>query len=337
MKEKNFKTVQREKHEEWRKTNISTQEKGFQNGKKYLHVIPLNNWHENLWSGIQNDLPKYLHNSGVKAHTGTHNLLSSWIVCANLYFPLKNNAHLRKLMTEFLKLKVSPLVTELSDIELEFAFPQGDYLHPEKLLGETKGSRGSGQTSPDVAFIVKTTHGDGIILCECKYTEHSFYSCSARKIDNKSERENNPDPNRCMDSSRKSDYNSICHQNVWGRKYLDLVHFTNHAEKRLNRCPAATAGYQLLRQQALSEGIAQNGKYELVASTVAFDGRNKSLIDCLKTTGIENFQSDWANLFTGKAIFRTWTHQDWVKFVREHQTKGEFDNWLSYLKDRYNY
>jgi hypothetical protein len=42
-------------------------------------------------------------------------------------------------------------------------------------------------------------------------------------------------------------------------------------------------------------------------------------------------------LFDGEAIFKTWTHQDWVQFVRENQVYGEFDEWLDYLKERYNY
>lgn len=105
----------------------------------------------------------------------------------------------------------------------------------------------------------------------------------------------------------------------------------------MKRCAAATAGYQLFRQQALAEGIANSGRYSLVASTVAFDERNTSLKGCLRTTGIDDFQTGWGKLFDGKALFKTWTHQQWVKFVRDNQVNGELDDWLNYLNKRYNY
>ena len=70
---------------------------------------------------------------------------------------------------------------------------------------------------------------------------------------------------------------------------------------------------------------------------MALDERNTSLKCCLRTTGIDNFQTGWGKLFEGKAIFQTWTHQAWVQFVRDNQKNGEFDNWLNYLKNRYNY
>jgi hypothetical protein len=240
-------------------------------------------------------------------------------------------------MLEFLKRHVSDQITEITDVELEFAFPKEDELHPAKLLGEMDGSRGSGQTSPDVAFKVKTIDGDGLILTECKYTEHSFYGCSARKIDKESKRINNPDPDRCMIRVKERDYSSVCHQTVWGRKYLSLLEISEFGISKLERCPAATAGYQLLRQQALAEGIAQNGRYTFVASTVAFDNRNAVLKGCLSTTGIDGFQTGWGKLFAGKAIFKTWTHQDWVQFVSDNQVNGEFREWLGYLNERYGY
>ncbi len=54
----------------------------------------------------------------------------------------------------------------------------------------------------------------------------------------------------------------------------------------LRSCPAAHAGYQLFRQQALAEGIAGSGKYDLVVSSLAVDDRNNTLRECLKKTGI---------------------------------------------------
>ncbi len=340
MKTQSFKELQKDRMIEWRRINLSfIHEHGKQNGKYYSHILPKAKDHLiNVLCKHCDKLPSYLDdNKDIQPHTGTNNLLSSWITAANLYFPIKDSNSLRMLMVKFLQKYVSSEVTEITDVELEFAFPIGNKLNPVQLLGELGGSRGSGQTSPDVAFLVKTNTGKGIILTECKYTEDSFYGCSARKIHEYKDRINNPDPKRCLQSENEFTYSDVCHQTVWGRKYLSLISFSEYAKNILKYCPAATAGYQLLRQQALAEGIAQSGEFDLVASTVAFDGRNSDLIGCLKTTGIPDFQEGWANLFEGKAIFKTWKHQDWVDFVRKNQVNGEFDEWLVYMEERYGY
>lgn len=333
----------------WRKDHIKTREYGFQvtnivTGEpiKLPHIVPFEIWLETVWEGIREELNSYICKPGMEIHMhdGTHNLLSSWVLCANLYFPARINPGFRALMKEFLKENVSEKVTSIEDVELEFAFPEDDFLHPKQLLGETSGSRGIKQTSPDIAFLVKTNDGnDGIILTESKYTEHHFYPCSTNPDNDKyKNRKLNPDFSRCMKPAKGYDYKSICHQtNAWDRKYMNLLSFSEQAENALNNCPAATDGYQLFRQQALAEGIAKSGKYELVASTVAFDGRNKDLIHCLKTTGIDDFTKDWTLLFDGKALFKTWTHQDWVKFVRVKDTKRKFNEWVTYMEERYGY
>ena len=133
------------------------------------------------------------------------------------------------------------------------------------------------------------------------------------------------------------DYRDICHQSVWKRKYWDYLKLSEYAIKTLARCPAASHGYQLFRQQALAEGIIKSGKYKLVASAVAFDDRNTKLKSCLKSTGISDFQSGWGSLFSGNSIFRTWTHQEWVDYVRHEQVNGEFKEWAKYIEERYGY
>jgi hypothetical protein len=337
MSEFNFDLEQRKHQEIWRKTNISISERGFQNKRDYEHIIPRRIWIETLWEDIRLELPVYLDQKNIQHHTGTHNLLSSWVACANLYFSVRQNPTLRILMAEFLRQKISDQIIEITDVELEYAFPQNDPLHPSMLLGEEDGIRGSGQTSPDVAFLIKTKQGSGIVLTECKYTEHSFYKCSARRTEDKVKRKGNPDPSRCLEQASICDYQTICHQTVWERKYWNNLILSKQGKTILKRCPATSAGYQLFRQQSLTEGIMKSGRYSLVASTVAFDDRNTELKTCLRSTGIPDFQTGWGGIFEGKAIFRTWTHQEWVEFVRKNQVKGQFNDWLKYIQDRYGY
>lgn len=308
---------------------------GVQNKASYPHITKAD-WSQLLWKGILKELPTYLYDNGIKAHSGVKNLLSSWVTAANLYFPAHSNQYFKDLLLGFLQTKVSTDIIDVDKVELEFSL-EGD-LSPKKLLGEMNGSNGVGQTSPDVAFIVKTKQGTGLILTECKYTEHSFYGCSARRKTDRGDKPGNPHPEKCLQSAALCDFETIpCHQKVWGRKYIDIFKLSANGKSVLTRCPAATAGYQLLRQQALANGIKESGQYDLVVSAVSFDGRNNTLISCLKSTGIPDFQTGWNSIYEHGAMFLTWHHQDWVEYVRDHTTNEEVKDWLKYLEDRYGY
>ena len=337
----NFYETQKIRQVEWWK-NYSSQphwekekEKwGIQNKVSYAHITKVD-WSELLWSGIQTEVLKYL-GANIKSHSGVRNLLSSWVAAANLYFPARCNAGVKKMLLGFLQSTVSSDIIEVVDVELEYSL-EGD-LSPQNLLGEMGGGRGTGQTSPDVAFIVKTTKGIGLILTECKYTEHSFYRCSARRTTDRGDKVRNPHPETCMQPASVCNYATIpCHQKVWGRKYLDNFELTPYGKSILKRCPAATAGYQLMRQQALANGIEKSGKYAMIVSSVSFDARNSSLIGCLKSTGISDFQTDWEKIYLHGAGFITWHHQDWVNYVRAHNADPLIKDWLNYMKDRYGY
>jgi hypothetical protein len=102
------------------------------------------------------------------------------------------------------------------------------------------------------------------------------------------------------------------------------------AVSNLRCCPAARAGYQLLRQQALAEGIASSGKYDFVVSSVALDMRNEKLRTCLKSTGIADVRS-WRSLFNGKAKCKVWDHQQWITWVEDDDTAGEWRDWLQWV------
>ena len=213
-----FKDAQRDHQITWRRANISTQNYGVHNGARYAHVLPRVNWRENLWAEIRKELEVYIADENIQAHTGTHNLLSSWVNCANLYFPVRLSGEMRELMLGFLNTKLVGQILSIDAVELEFAL-KGD-LSPEVLLGETGGKRGTSQTSPDVAFLVTTRKGKGIILIESKYTEHSFYRCSARTTKRRTRRPANPDITRCMQQGRGLRLRSDLSSNRLGAKVL---------------------------------------------------------------------------------------------------------------------
>ncbi len=315
-----------------------------QNAYSREWILPAEKWEEGLWPGIrcgeENSLCAYITRNRIQKHSGSHNLKSSWILCANLYFPFK---HALGLLTGFLQERVSADIRDVFDLHLEYEHPT---LKPADLLGEpATGLRGSGQTSPDLALDIITKSGKkGLILVENKYTEHSFYSCSGRSKKNQSrdsQKKEFFDPKRWLEFSKiRDDLKRECWQMNWedsdrkNRKYWSYLTLSKEAVNNLEYCPAATAGYQLFRQQALAEALAKNGDFEFVASCVAYDERNCALKKCLKTTGINTIK-DWGHLFTGQTKFITWTHQQWVEWVRKHDHNGKWSEWSNYIEQRY--
>lgn len=322
---------------EWRRCHVTSKESGSWRKRPYPWILPADLWEEGLWPGIRtgsdNALQAYLEQSQVQKHSDVHNLKSSWILCANLYFPFRTSCRDRGLLGSFLRHRVAPQVESLNAIELEFS--EDGELHPSRLLGESGGRRGAGQTSPDLGLLVNGGHG--LVLVESKFTERDFSRCSARKRKGSAGRPGNPDPERCDHAlAVAQDPCSQCHQAVWGRRYWE--HLTPAANQEvlaaLPCCPAARGGYQLLRQSALAEGIARSGKYDLTASAVAVDARNTDLIACLKKSGIPDL-SRWASVFGGRATFAVFTHQQWVGWVKEHDREDRWRGWLTWIGDRY--
>lgn len=333
-----FDLVVGEQQVAWRRRHVASTEHGRQNGVARPWILPMRFWEEGLWPGIRtgspDPLPAYLTTNGVQKHGGCHNLKSSWMLCANLYFPFRQD---RSLLAGFLAEHMSVAIKTVEAVELEYAEPAP--LDPQTLLGEPAGGqRGSNQTSPDVAFVVGTAkRGVGLILVENMFTEHSFYNCSGRD-----KQYGNPDASRCLRFAEiYADLPNRCYQLHWqaeqrpNRRYWDWLRVSPHGQQILERCPAATGGYQLLRQQALAEAIAQSRRYEFVASAVAYDERNSDLLVSLRGTGIADFREGWARLFDGEALFASFSHQQWVAWVREQDRDGRWRDWQEYVRERY--
>ena len=118
---------------------------------------------------------------------------------------------------------------------------------------------------------------------------------------------------------------------------LDHIRISEVGRSRLRKCPAAVAGYQLFRQQALAEALAKSGKYDLVVTSVAYDERNEDLIRSMQSAGIEDFRKDWASLFTGQAQFASFSHQAWVRWIRENDAGAQWRDWLEWIVERYTF
>lgn len=329
----------------WREKNCGAYEPGRQNGRQRDWILPKDRIEDGLWLDLRSSgrmpLRPFLGSGDgkVQAHSGIHNLKSSWTLCANMYFHFREDG--RELLASFLRRHVDASIETVDAVELEFSdvAPR----RPVDLLGE-EGSRGSGQTSPDIAF--RCNGGDVLVLTENKFVEHSFYPCSARGAKPRADarpappqaRSPNPDRSRCDRAAElPRSYPDLCHQVEWGRRYWDHLAGKVNAQAwaALRICPAAIAGYQLFRQQALAEALAESGAYELVVSSVAWDARNDTLERALRSTGLDSF-AQWGALFDGKAGFAVFTHQQWVSHVRENGDPRRWAAWLDWIERRYD-
>ncbi len=335
---KNFGRWMTQHQIKWRKANVESKQHGKWNGLPYAHILPRDLWEQGLWPGIRtgspNSLPAYLIEDDVRKHAGVPILTSSWMLCANLYFPFRGTDDGKALFASFLKRHVAPEIDSLEEIKLEYA--EDGELHPSHLLGEKGGTRGANQTSPDLGLLVN--RGRGLVLVENKLTEKSFYECSAWRHKGSSRRLGNPDPNRCNHAADiVKNHADQCHQAAWGRSYWEhLVPVADEeALASLPHCPAMKDGFQLFRQQALAEGIAQSGRYDLVVSAVAVDERNDDAEAALRRSGIAGLRQ-WGQLFKGQARFAVFTHQEWVGWVQEHDAAGRWNDWLGYVRSRYD-
>ncbi|GAH32954.1 unnamed protein product, partial [marine sediment metagenome] len=295
---------------------------GWQNGVQREHILPASQWLLGAWQPIRNPLDEYIRVSGIQPHRCKHNLKSGWTQCANLFFPFRYYSDMKRIFTGFLSQQLALRVTNIETLELEYAAPGN--LEPKRLLGELGGKKGSMQTSPDVAVLFGCEDGkSGIYLIENKYTEHSFYNCSgAKKTQGKMHSERglppNDNPKRCENAIEVfRNPEKMCQQEAWHRKYWSILRDTVNENflKTCGHCPALTGGYQLFRQQALAQGIAESGLFDYVVSGVAYDSRNDALIGCLKKIGLDNFANGWPRLFNTNVHFDCFSHQDLVSYV----------------------
>ncbi len=336
---------QAQRHQcEWRRGQSGmTMRLGTQNKVEYEHILPRDEWMSGVWDRLRKPLVSYLDASMIQANEGKHNLKSSWTQCANVFFPFRVDANARRMLASFLTRQLGLQIASVDSIELEYA--ADGRLSPSQLLGEKNGMRGSGQTSPDVAILFTCDDGTcGIYLIENKYTEHHFYGCSAAKktLDAshlKRGLEPNPSPGRCKDlKALVADYRSACHQVSWGRQYWTILRGTANERvlRELPSCPALADGYQLLRQQALAQGIAESHLFDHVYHGVACDSRNDRLISCLRRLGMTDFRTDWPTLFNSDVRFHCFAHQDLVDWVTRTHSRFIRD-WREYVRNRYDY
>ena len=150
----------------WRGKNKLLEGKwGDYRGKPREHILPEDHWLQGVWQPICHALDQYVSVHEIQPSSQKNNLKSSWVQCINLFFAMRCNPDIRRLFMSFLTRQLGIKVTSIEALEFEYAAPGN--LEPKRLLGEQGGSRGSGQTSPDIAVIFGCEDGkSGIYLIE---------------------------------------------------------------------------------------------------------------------------------------------------------------------------
>ena len=283
---------------DWRKSGCSVRGNGSQNGREYAHILPSRDWRHGFWPGAIDKLDAYLADNRVQRHTGVHNLKSSWTLCANLYFPFGSTPEGLGLLAGFFRHAVDPRIETVEVLELEYS--EEGALAPGPLLGELGGSRGSGQDVAGSRSLREQWSGTPV---DRKQVRRAFFLCLLRSARQRQCRASRKSRARTLPERRESGRRSCrpVSASALGTQILGNPGSGDRFQRvgALNCCPAAFGGYQLFRQQALAEGIASSGKYDLVISCVAYDERNSTLQRSLRTTGLEKFE-DWADCFAEK-------------------------------------
>ena len=293
-------------------------------GNPYPHLIPNTKWEYNLWEGVREEAPHYFRKKGIAWHRQRHNLLSSQIMCVNLFFPLKEHLDVLKpwLFSQF------PDVEKVTDLDFE-------YIGPENYFREL-GGRGQNMTSSDLAI----TWLDGakrrnMLLLEFKFTEPDFGQCSKRQ---------NPNPNRCLSSKKVvASPKTQCHRAELGRTYWDIILSRDSPvlKKCLTAaryCPFRYDFYQLMRNQLLAHCIQSDSKsgFDKVKFGVIYHVDNDDLLRMSHPFGGErNPLKAWPTLLRNPETFHASTVQDFLRTIKKASLPDDLTGWRTYLEKRY--
>jgi len=293
---------------------------------EYEHILPAKLWTQNLWSGIRTAADIYFRHEKIKWHDQRDNLLSSQILCVNIFFPLRNYL---SVLDGFLR-QFYPSLAKVTDIDFEYIGPRNYFNEP--------GGRGYNRTSADVSITWEDTRGkNNLLLVEFKFTEPSFGECS------KSE---NPDWDRCNYGELVvSSPQTECYRSEVGRPYWDMILLPQGAfiREMLNKtqyCPFRYDFYQLMRNQLLAKCIGEDkdSGFHIVEFAVCYDDRNKALLNLSHPVdGNANPLTSWKSFLKDKNTFKYFTIQQLLEYIENTDTlPSELEQWRTYLNKRYD-
>ena len=295
-------------------------------GTKYPHILPEDCWSLNLWEEISNEAIKYFARSDIAWHKYKHNLLSSQVMCVNIFFPLKQHLDVLK---PWLSLHFRN-VENVVDLDFEYIGPE------DKNYFNEKGGRGQNRTSSDISITwLDSAKRKNMLLLEFKFTEPDFGQCS---------KQGNPKPERCF-SSRKvvASPQAECYRvEDKKRRYWEYVLSSDSPFRREvltteRFCPFLYDFYQLMRNQLLAHCIQTDSKagFKRVDFGVVYHADNDRLLRMSHPFGGErNPLTAWPTLLGNPDTFHAFTVQDLIGTI-EVRLPADLIAWRTYLKQRY--
>ena len=291
--------------------------------KTYAHILPKRLWSLNLWEGIRGEPERYFADNEIAWHIQKHNLLSSQIMCVNIFFPLRQ--HL-----DVLKVWLSQHFEELEKVDkLDF-----EYIGPENYFNE-RGGRGQNMTSSDLSITwYDKEEKKNMLLLEFKFTEPDFGQCS---------KQGNPDPKRCYSSKKVvASPQTECYRVERERRYWEYILSSNSPLKELltteSYCPFRYDFYQLMRNQLLAHCIQSDPKedFKRVDFGVIYHVDNEVLTRMGRRFGRErNPLKAWPSLLKNPNTFHPFTVQELLNTI-EPKLPNDLVSWRTYLKQRYD-
>lgn len=315
------------------KTDIlKVSEQGTWRGRRYPHLLPQHSWVLNLWEGICFKAVKHFAQSRINWHDQKHNLLSSQILCVNLFFPLKEQPNM---LRSWLSSHCTN-VQSVTGIDFEYVGPNDprDPSGYRNYLNEP-GSRGQNRTSADVVITWHDNKGSqNLLLLEFKFTEMNFGECS---------KQHNPNRKRCLSSSTVvSSPQTQCYRAEVGRRYWDIIlsgdsPFKQDLLTAETFCPFRYDFYQLMRNQVLAHCICKdpNTSYGRVEFGVMYHADNEKLLRMSRYFSKERDPlKAWRKLLRYPDTFHVLTIQGLLESVCPKLPLGLLD-WRKYLGEKY--
>ena len=316
---------QMEKYQiKYKKEVLGVEEMGLWRGRQYPHILPERVWNLNLWENIRGEAQCYFNDNEIAWHMQKHNLLSSQVMCVNIFFPLKQHRGI-------LEVWLSHYFSELERVtKLDF-----EYVGPKNYFNEL-GGRGQNRTSSDLAITWQDKEDrKNMLLLEFKFTEPDFGKCS---------KQGNTNPKRCLSSKDiVSSHKTQCYRSEVGHPYWDMVLSSNNPFKKESLtvesyCPFHYDFYQLMRNQLLAHCIQSDPEedFNKVEFGVIYHAENEALTRMSRPfAGEYNPLKAWHNLLKNPDTFHVFTVQEFLDDI-EPNLRGDLENWRAYLKQRYD-
>ncbi len=306
---------------------LVVRKRGRWRGREHRHILPVELWDLNLWEQIRATARIHFLEEDIAWHDQRHNLLSSQILCVNIFFPLRYE---QTLLARFLAGRI-PQLTRVGKMHFE-------YIGDKNYLKEP-GGRGRMRTSADVALEwFDASNSRGLLLLEFKFTEPEFGRCGGATS------KGNRDRSRCRQASKIVQApEKMCYLVKPKRRPYWEIALGPDSPLRINLlaeesyCPFRYDFYQLMRNQFLAHRIESDphSGYERALFGVVYHAENDHLLRMGRPFGGErNPMKAWAGLLREPDRFISFTIQDLLAWM-DTRLPSHLEEWRGFLSEKY--